>query len=108
MAALDTRGGAWKDLWGWVSASSTAQAVMLSITAPESTFPMGHESFFIVAPTTSLQKDTRELLEERYPNLLSYWDASGRKGNEGAFNTDKAERMLGWKEMLINRKVVPR
>jgi hypothetical protein len=101
--ALNARGGAWKDLWGWVSITASAQAVLSSITTPESTFSLGHEAFFIVAPTIVQQRHTRELLAERYPYLVADWDRSGRKDNEGLFSTKKAERLLGWKETITNR-----
>ena len=93
----------WKDLWGWVSVDASASACLLGLEAPESTFPLGHEAFFIVAPTTQQQRDTTELLRDYYPELAKKWEASGMRGNQGAFDTSKAERMLGWKEIFSNR-----
>ena len=86
----------WNDLWGWVSTTATARSCLLGLTAPESKFPKGHEAFFIVAPTTCRQESTRELLKEAYPEIK---DVRGKmEGNEGLFNCEKAERMLGWTE----------
>ena len=99
---LDARKGTWKDLWGWVSVDASANACLLAITVSELVFPLGHEAFFIVAPTTQQQRDTKELLQEHYPDLAKKWEASGRRGNVGAFDTSKAERMLGWKEIFSN------
>jgi len=96
---LEARIGSWKDLWGWVSVTATAQSCLLGLTAPLSTFPIGHETFFIVAPTTVQQRNSEELLKEKFPELVGKMEF---KGNEGFISTKKAERMLGWKEVFSN------
>ena len=94
--ALHKNGTKWNDLWGWVSTTATARSCLLGLTAPESKFPKGHEAFFIVAPTICRQESTRALLKEAYPEIK---DVRGKmEGNEGLFNCEKAERMLGWTE----------
>nr|ODN93358.1 hypothetical protein L203_00629 [Cryptococcus depauperatus CBS 7841]ODO02378.1 hypothetical protein L204_01111 [Cryptococcus depauperatus CBS 7855] len=102
-SSLNALGGAWKDLWGWVSNLAVARSCLLSLTAPTETFPEGtHEAFFIVAPTICQQKKTQELLEGMYPE----WKSDEMKihlrrpftSNEGLFDCSKAERMLGWRE----------
>lgn len=94
--ALHEAGGTVKDLWGWVSAGATARAFLQGITAPLETFPLGHETFFVVAPTICQQASSRALLQKHFPevkDLRREW-----KGNEGFFDCSKAERMLGWTE----------
>ncbi|WOO84293.1 Putative dihydroflavonol 4-reductase [Vanrija pseudolonga] len=94
--ALDEKKGTERDLWGWVSTSQTARACLLSLTAPESTFPPGHEAFFIVAPTAVQRRLSSELLEEHYPEIKDIRRTF--TGNEGFYDVSKAEKMLGWKE----------
>jgi nucleoside-diphosphate-sugar epimerase len=89
--------GNWKDLWGWTSVGGTARAFLSGITAPTSSFPLGAETFFIVAPTIVQQTSSLELLKKYYPDLKC--DMRGEwKGNEGFFDCSKAKRMLGWEE----------
>ncbi|WVQ73539.1 hypothetical protein IAR50_003115 [Cryptococcus sp. DSM 104548] len=106
LSSLHALGGAWKDLWGWVSNSSVSTACRLALTAPVDTFPEGHEVFFIVAPTICQQRETQGLLEEYYEEygreegrgtLRGERKGRGMEGNEGLFDCSKAERMLGWK-----------
>ena len=100
---LHERGGSWKDLWGWVSLEATAKAVVLGLTAPESKFPKGHESFFICSRTTCQQRNSMELLRTKFPEIRDI-----RKrfvGNEAMIDCSRAERMLGWKEDGFPMKV---
>jgi hypothetical protein len=103
-ATLHNRGGLWKDLWGWVSLSSTANACLSALTVPESQFPLGHETFFVVAPTTMQQTPTELLLKESFPELVDKVKGGlDGKGNVGLISTDKARRLLGWEEVIDNR-----
>jgi hypothetical protein len=96
---LHREGGAWKDLWGWVSLGATAEACLKAITAPETSFPPGHEAFFIAAKTTCQQTETMTLIRTRYsPKREGIEIRQPLKGNVSLFDTSKAERMLGWKE----------
>lgn len=96
---LHDRGGAWKDLWGWVSLDATADACLKALLAPETTFPRGHEIFFIAAKTTCQQVNSMELLRTRYDPEAEGIEIRGKVvGNMGWFDTSKAEMMLGWKE----------
>jgi nucleoside-diphosphate-sugar epimerase len=92
--ALDKRKGDKKDLWGYISESDTAAATLLALDAPRTTFPNGHEAFFIVSPTQHQRSRTELLLDEFYPKAERRW---AWKGNEGLYDCSKAERMLGWK-----------
>lgn len=93
---LHETGGLVNDLWAWTSEGQTARAFLLGLTAPESTFPVGAEAFFVVAPTTVRKEKTRDLLAEHFPEVT---DLRGEfNGNEGLYNCDKAKRMLGWTE----------
>ena len=87
----------WKDLWGMVSEHSVALACLNALTVGEDIFPPGHETFFIVDQTTSEQRDSYELLRERYPDITDL-RADFKGSNRGFFDCSKAERMLGWKE----------
>jgi hypothetical protein len=96
---LHNEGGAWKDLWGWVSLGATAQACLKALTAPETTFPRGHEAFFIAARTTCQQVDSMDLLRTKYRPVQEGIEIRGVVGGNASFiDTRKAERMLGWKE----------
>ncbi len=86
----------WKDLWGWVSLSAVARACLLGLTAPETTFPKGHETFFTVGSTIIGKEDSMQLLKEKYPEITDI--RKEIKGNDGFFDCSKAERMLGWTE----------
>lgn len=101
---LAERKGHWKDLWGWVSLTATADACLRGLTAPESSFPNGHEAFFVIAPTTMQQTPSEELLATKYPELVGKMDLEG-KGNIGFISTAKIEKMLGWKEVISNSSV---
>lgn len=93
-------GKSWKDLWGWVSLSASAHACLSALTVPESQFPTGHETFFIVAPTTQSRRSSRELIREAYPELERHLLGDGWDEHRGFFDTTKAERLLGWKEVI--------
>lgn len=96
---LHERGGAWKDLWGWVSLTKTAEAVLRALTVSENTFPRGHEAFFIVARTTCQQRKSLDLLKTKFRPEEEGMEIRGRfVGNESFISSEKAERMLGWKE----------
>jgi len=94
--ALHAAGGTAKDLWGWVSLSAVARAFVLGLTAPETTFPLGHETFFLVAPTIALQTSSMEMLAKTFPEAKTF--TREIKGNDGFYDCSKAERMLGWTE----------
>lgn len=94
---LDKAEGNWKDLWGWTSVGGTARAFVAGLTAPTSTFPLGAETFFIVAPTITQQTSSLTLLRKYYPDLECEMRGEWR-GNEGFFDCSKAKRMLGWEE----------
>ena len=98
-ASLDERGGAWKDLWGWVSSTAAAQAVLAALIVPECQFPPSHEVFLIVAGTIQGQRSTRSLLAERYPEIHNEILRKDIMGNKGLFDCSKAKRMLGWEEV---------
>jgi hypothetical protein len=96
---LHERGGAWKDLWGWVSLSATAEACLKALLAPGTTFPRGHEVFNIAAKTTCQQVESLKLLRTRFDLELEGIEIRTKMtGNMGWFDVSKAERMLGWTE----------
>lgn len=93
---LCATGGLVNDLWAWTSAGQTSRAFLLGLTAPESTFPVGAEAFFVVAPTTVRKERTRDLIKEHFPEVKDL--RCDFNGNEGLYDCRKAERMLGWTE----------
>lgn len=109
---LAERGGEWKDLWGWVSLSASTSACLLGLTTPTETFPIGHEAFFIVAGSVQPHCHSRDLLREKYPEVYAREVAAQERGegkwegikggNVGLISTEKAERMLEWREGLEN------
>ncbi|KAI9634600.1 uncharacterized protein MKK02DRAFT_16374 [Dioszegia hungarica] len=88
--------GSPKDLFGWVSVSSASEAVLLALTAPLTTFPAGHEAFFIVARTLCGGRTREEAIAELAGGVEWRGGEEGMRGNGGLFDTRKAERMLGW------------
>jgi hypothetical protein len=97
---LHKEGGAWKDLWGWVSVHATADACIKGLTAPQETFPGGHEVFNIAAKTTCRQGDSMELLKTAFAPEKEGMEVRVEFGgtNRSFWNTSKAQRMLGWSE----------
>ncbi|KAK8864135.1 hypothetical protein IAR55_001381 [Kwoniella newhampshirensis] len=89
-----------KDFWGWVSSSAVSSACLKALIAPTDMFPEGsHETFFIVARTICKPKSrTEDLVKDTYPELKAEVEKLGLRGNEGLFDTSKAEKMLDWKD----------
>ncbi|KAJ7227051.1 hypothetical protein GGX14DRAFT_347518 [Mycena pura] len=83
------------DLWGYVQEDSAAEAFILAITEPTDRWPSAAEAFLIVAPETTVDVDTIEIMREYWPNvpLKSGKSISGR---EGFFDCSKAKELLGW------------
>jgi UDP-glucose 4-epimerase len=79
-----------KHLWGYVRKDATARACLLSLTADFS----GHEVFYIVAPDTMMDKPSLALKEQFFPEAALNGDLSS---NNGFFNCQKAEQLLGWR-----------
>ncbi|KAJ7650398.1 hypothetical protein FB45DRAFT_974323 [Roridomyces roridus] len=83
-----------KDLWGYVQEDSAAEAFILAISQPTVKWPSAAESFFIVAPETTFDGETSQLLQEHWPNVPV--KAGGITGGAGFFNCSKAKDLLGW------------
>ncbi len=79
-----------KQLWGYTHLDAAARACLLSLTANFT----GHEVFYIVAPDTMVDIPSLELKEQFFPDVPVRGDLSG---NRSFFNTEKTERLLGWK-----------
>jgi UDP-glucose 4-epimerase len=57
---------------------------------------VGHEAFFIAAPTTLMDEPSLELKQRYFPDSEVRGDLSGHKG---FYDCAKAERLLGWKHV---------
>ena len=79
-----------KQLWGYVRQDATAHACLLGITADFT----GHEAFYIVAPDTMMDQPSLALKEQYFPDVAIQGDLSG---NNGFYNCQKAEQLLGWR-----------
>lgn len=77
-------------LWGYVRLDAVARALLLVLDAPWT----GHEVFNIVAQDTVLDRDSRELARQHWPDVPIRRELPG---NSGFYACDKAERMLGWR-----------
>lgn len=68
-----------KGLWAYVQEDSSAEAFLLALTSEGWS---GHERFFIVAPEVGIEKDSKDLREEYYPNvpIREGKEVSGRTG----------------------------
>ncbi|KAJ7127120.1 NAD(P)-binding protein [Mycena epipterygia] len=83
------------DLWGYVQEDSAAEAFILAITQPTDKWPSAAEAFFIVAPETTFDGDTSELLQEYWPHV-PIRDGKNMGGRTGFFDCSKATELLGW------------
>lgn len=99
-AILSSKAGSWKDLWSYVPASANARCILAALTAPESTFPRGHEPFFVATEHIQAGRPTAELVRDKYPELVRYVQGKEEyeKENRALISCDKARRMLGWRE----------
>lgn len=79
-----------KHLWAYTRFDAAVDACLLSLTADFT----GHEAFFIVAPDTTSEIPSRELVAKWFPGTPIKGEFAG---NASLFNSAKAERMLGWK-----------
>lgn len=87
------------DLWGWVQQDSAADAFLRAITAEEGAWS-GHEAFFIVAPDTLRNQDSREL-HELYWAHVPVKEGKSLEGQVSFYDCSKAERLLGWKHKAV-------
>lgn len=79
-----------KHLWGYTTSEAAADACLRAASASFT----GHEVFYIVAPTTTVDTPSLELQAEYYPAVPITGDLSGTRS---FFDCGKAQRMLGWK-----------
>jgi nucleoside-diphosphate-sugar epimerase len=77
-------------LWAYTDITAAGRACLLSLTADF----IGHEVFFIVAPTTISETPSLELRQQHYPDIPIQGDLSNHKS---FFSSQKAEELLGWK-----------
>lgn len=78
-----------KNLWGYTRLDATARACLLALTANFT----GHEVLYIVAPDTVVDVASYELAAQFFPDVPL---RAQFNGNQGFFNCEKAERVLGW------------
>jgi nucleoside-diphosphate-sugar epimerase len=82
-----------KDLWAYVQEDSGAQAFILAIEDNERW--SGHERFFIAAPHTAVDEETRALIQKHYPDV-PVKEGKELAGTGGLFDCSKAATLLGW------------
>ncbi len=78
-----------KHLWAWTNLNAAADACLRSV---KGTFA-GHEVFYIVSPTTTVEVPSLELAARYFPDIPISGDLSGLRS---FFSSAKAERLLGW------------
>lgn len=78
-----------KQLWGYTRLDAAARACLLSLTAVFT----GHEVFYIVAADTMVDQPSLELKQQFFPDVPA---RAAFEGRQGFFNTQKAQRILGW------------
>ncbi len=79
-----------KHLWAYTVRAAAARACLLGVTADFT----GHQPLFIVAPDSTADRPTLELIQEHYPHAEVRGDLSG---NAAFFSSARAERVLGWR-----------
>lgn len=79
-------------LWGYTDIHAAAQACLAALNAKFT----GHETFFIVAPTTIFREEvrSRDLARRFYPDVPIN---GALESNAGFYSCAKAERLLGWR-----------
>jgi nucleoside-diphosphate-sugar epimerase len=94
----DPRSRSW-NLWGYVDESHVAQSVRLALEADIE----GTDNFIIAAGDTVMQRPSRELMEEVFPEVPV---ADHIRGNDTLLDISKARRVLGysptfsWRELF--------
>jgi UDP-glucose 4-epimerase len=78
-----------KQLWGYTTLDAASRACLLAVSADFT----GHETFYVVAPRTTLETPSLALAGEYFPEVPIVGDLSGTRG---FFDCRKAEVMLGW------------
>lgn len=84
---------AWKHLWGYTLEASCARAFLSAITAPETSFPVSHQVFFVVEPDVGSDEDIDVLIDRHWRDMPIRNDIR----TTGFFDCGKSEQMLGWK-----------
>lgn len=78
-----------KHLWAWTNLNAAADACMRSLNGRFS----GHEAFYIVSPTTTVEVPSLELAARYFPDIPITGNLAGLRS---FFDSTKAERLLGW------------
>ena len=89
-----------KHLWAYTAPEAAARAALAGIFADLK----GHEVFYICAPDTTLDTNSRALAARHFPAVPIKGDFDG---NASFFNSTKAGRLLGWNHDLQSRKSAP-
>ncbi len=77
------------NLWGYIDARDSAQAVRLALQADL----IGAHTFSIAARNTLMKQETRELIDKVFPGVPV---RAGISGHDAMLSCDKARRLLGW------------
>ncbi len=75
--------------WSYIDARDAAMACRLGIEAGF----QGHDIFIVAAPTSTMNRETNELIREYAPEVKGV--RQGLKGNWSTMDSSKAERILG-------------
>ena len=79
-----------KHLWGYTLLDAAARACLQALEADF----RGHETFYIVAPETTVETPSLELKQRYFPDVPLRADLSGHRG---FFDCSKAASLLGWR-----------
>ncbi len=79
-----------RDLWGYTTLASCAEACLLALEASFS----GHEACFVVSPQTAHPEDSATLAARYYPQTEL---RRPLEGHDGFYDCAKAARLLGWR-----------
>ncbi|MFM2309560.1 MAG: hypothetical protein RLY87_1682 [Chloroflexota bacterium] len=78
-----------KQLWAYTLAESAARACLAIIDASY----IGHETFYIVSPTTVMNEPTQDLITQWWPNVPL---TQAIPDHMGMYDCSKAQRLLNW------------
>ncbi|KAK3114835.1 hypothetical protein LTR53_006446, partial [Teratosphaeriaceae sp. CCFEE 6253] len=94
--AVDWEGAAVGQLFGWVHPWAVARACLAAIEQADDY--EGAQVFNIAAPNTAQETPSLELARKYFPDAEIRGDWGEGNGNVSVWTTDKAERVLGWKD----------
>lgn len=91
-----------KNLWAYIHVFDVAKAVRQCVESPD--LPL-HDSYFICAPETWVDVESRGLVAEHFPETRQITDSFG--GSASLISCEKAKKAFGFSALYSWRDIVP-